>query len=73
MGIRYLSPPFEPACRPPQNQQRKADAVRTSAERLRTPCQRRAIGLMPVIISRSGKCPWRTSRARRSTVCRHAC
>src|SRR5664280_576864 len=39
-----------------------------SAARSRTRGQRTATGPMPVMISRSGRCPWRTSRARPSSV-----
>src|SRR5262249_862882 len=39
-----------------------------SAARSRTRGQRTATGPMPVTISRSGKCPWRTNRARPSAV-----
>src|SRR6266849_5448913 len=39
-----------------------------SPTRSRTRGQRTAIGPMPVTISRSGRCPWRTSRRRPSSV-----
>src|SRR6516225_262665 len=39
-----------------------------SLARSRTRGQRTATGPMPVIISRSGRCPWRTSRWRPSSV-----
>src|SRR5215471_5418290 len=44
-----------------------------SPTRSRTRGQRTATGPMPVMISRSGICPWRTSRARSSSVNLSAC
>src|SRR5215468_2862179 len=44
-----------------------------SPTRSRTRGQRTATGPMPVMISRSGRCPWRTSRARPSSVSLSAC
>src|SRR6516164_6468181 len=46
----------------------EADALSAIASRSRTRGQRTATGPMPVTISRSGKCPWRTNRARPSAV-----
>ena len=52
-----------------QNRRREADALATpSPTRSRTRGQRTATGPMPVMISRSGRCPWRTSRRRPSSV-----
>ena len=51
-----------------QNCRREADALRPSPIRSRTRGQRTATGPMPVMISRSGRCPWRTSRWRPSSV-----
>src|SRR5215831_18640605 len=55
-----------------QNRRRKANAVLTFADAV-THAQRTATGPMPVMISRSGRCPWRTSRARPSSVSLSAC
>src|SRR5712692_4979655 len=44
-----------------------------SAARSRTRGQRTATGPMPVMMSRSDRCPWRTSRARPSSVSLSTC
>src|SRR6476660_1518797 len=54
-----------------QNRRRKADALRTCADAVSH--ARAATGPMPVMIARSGRCPWRTSRARPSSVSLLAC
>ena len=51
-----------------QNRRRKADVLPPSPPRSRTRGHRTATGPMPVMISRSGRCPWRTSRRRPSSV-----
>ena len=59
MGLEAL----RPACIGRQNRRRKAKPTRS-----RTRWRRTATGPMPVTISRSGKCPWRTTRWRPSAV-----
>src|SRR6266536_2615660 len=51
-----------------QNRRGKANALGPSPTRSRSRGQRTATGPMPVMISRSGRCPWRTSRWRPSLV-----
>src|SRR5262245_19003453 len=51
-----------------QNRRRKADALRTFTGTVTYTRAAQATGPMPVMISRSGRCPWRTSRWRPSSV-----
>src|SRR5262249_31217153 len=51
-----------------QNRRRKADALGTFAAAVTHARAAHAIAPMPVMISRSGRCPWRTSRRRPSSV-----
>jgi hypothetical protein len=51
-----------------QNRRRKADALAAFPAAVRTRGQRTATGSMLVMISRWGRCPWRTNRRRPSSV-----